>query len=106
MWKIIFSDVVEQKLLYQGYTELHGGSMFSLHVDPYAYGTKEDMELVIDQINSLFSSQFLKIQNHKSLELEVVVKRVVPALLLFHFCFVVVHLLFSKDIVHLHTLLL
>ena len=59
---------------------------------------------MIDQINSLFNSQFSKLQKSKSLELGIVVKRVVLALLLFCFCFVDVHLLFSNDIVHLHTL--
>ena len=78
----------------------------SFLVDPYVSGTKEDMESTIDQIDSLFSQQFSNYQNHKSLELGTVVKRVVLASLLFFFCFVVVHLLFSKDIVHLHTPLL
>ena len=47
---------------------------------------KREWKSMIDQIISLFSSQFSKLANHKSLELEIVVKRVVLVYLL---CFVV-----------------
>ena len=102
------SNVLEQQLLYQRYTGLHERSMLSqtFYVDPYAHGTIEDMESIIVQIMSLLAHNSHNYQNHKSLELGVVVKRVVLAFVVL-FCFVfVIHLLFSKGVTHLHTLLL
>ena len=65
-------------------------------VDLYSYGTNEDEKLMIDQIISLIAHNSQNYQNQKSLELEIVVGRVV----LFLFCFlVVVHVLINKGII-------
>ena len=70
----------------------------SILVDFYLYGTNEVGNSVIDKIIPLIAHNSQNYQNPMSLELEIVVKRVV---LVFFVCFVVVvHLLISKGIVH------
>ena len=81
--------------LYQGTQSYMGNE--AICVDFYTYGTNEDGKLMIDQIISLLAHISQNDQNHRSLELEIVVKRVV---LVFFVCFVVVvHLLINKGIV-------
>ena len=76
------------------------------HVDFYAYGTKEDMDLIIDQMNSLFSSQFSKLPKSEVFRTWGCGEDSCSCVLVVLFFSVVVHLLFSKDSVQLHTLLL
>ena len=62
----------------------------SICVDFYSYGTNEDGKSMIDQTISLLAHKSQNYENHKSLELEIVVRRVV---LVFFVCFdAVVHL--------------
>ena len=61
------------------------------------------MESKIDQ--KVFSSQISKSPNQKSLELGIVVKRVVIVFIIWFCSFVLAHLLFSNVIVHLCFLL-
>ena len=69
----------------------------SICVDFYSYGTNDGGKSIIDQIVSLLAHNSKNYENHKSLELDIVVKRVV---LVFSVCFVVVvHLLIDKGIV-------
>ena len=49
----------------------------SICVDFYSFGTNEDGKSMIDQIISLLAHNSHNYQNHKSLELEIVVRRVV-----------------------------
>ena len=71
--KILFSDNWIRITLYQRYTMLHEVKDTLCRFLLIWY--KRKWKSIIDQIISLFSSQ--NYQNHKSLELEIVVKRVV-----------------------------
>ena len=102
--KILFSNVLEQELLYQRYIGLHERSKLSQILLCRSLWSWYKLRII-----SLLVHNSQNYQNHKSLELGIVVKRIVLAFVLFCFCFVVVvvvHLLFSKVVIHLHTLLL
>ena len=83
---------------YQMYTGPHGGTMSrQIHLWGFLLSTNEDGKSTIDQIISLLAHNSQNYQNHKSLKLEIVVRRVVLA---FFVCFVtVVHLLINKGII-------
>ena len=82
MGKILFSNVLEQELLYQRYTGLHERSMLSqimLCRSLCLWYNIEDMELRIGQMISPLAHNSQNYQNPKSLTLGIVVEKVVLA---------------------------
>ena len=85
--------------------EVHNstGERWLFCVDFYTHGTNENG---VDDRSKYLAHNCQNYQNHKSLQLGIVVKRVVLVFVVL-FCFVVVvHLLFSKVVTHLFTVLL